>query len=364
MQLRVYYDRTKRDDPSFLDELDTVDLDFQHRFRRGTRHEIIWGANYRGTSNRNRGKGIFDLEPQDSDDQLFTGFIQDQISLTDNLRLTLGSKFEHNDFSGSEVQPNIRLAWQRGAGVLWAAVSRAVRVPTRLERDTAIDVSDPAGNPVVRLVGNPDFNAERLTAYEIGYRWLPWSQVSLDVAAYHNRYSALASLEIGTPFVDASTGQTVIPIVNQNLNEGRAQGVEWQMEWAPLDTLRFTASYTYHDLDIEASGQDLNGGVFHEGSTPKHQLGLRSSVEITPDVSLDAHLRHVTEVESLPGFPSGEGLDEYSELDLRLAWRIAESWELSLVGQNLLDDHHFEFGPPAARGELRRAVFAKATWRQ
>jgi iron complex outermembrane recepter protein len=363
-QLRVYYDHTRRDDPTFLDKLDTFDLDFQHRFRRGGRHEIIWGANYRATSNRDRGKVIFALDPEDSDDQLFSGFLQDQISLTEKLRLTLGSKLEHNDFSGTEVQPNIRLAWERGPDLVWAAVSRAVRVPNRLERDTAIDVTDPAGNPVITLLGNPDFAAERLTAYELGYRWLPGPQVSLDVAAYYNRYTDLASLEFGTPFLDASSGQTVIPIVNRNLNDGRSQGIELQAEWAPLDTWRFTASYTYNDLNIETSGQDLNNGVLLEGATPKHQFGLRSSMDLAPEVSLDVHLRHVTAVESLPTFPTAEGLDEYSELDLRLAWRAARNWELSLVGQNLLHDRHFEFGPPAARGDLKRAVYAKATWRQ
>jgi iron complex outermembrane receptor protein len=363
-QLRVYYDRTRRDDPTFLDELSTVDLDFQQRSQFGGRHDLMWGANYRATSDSNRGKGVFALDPEDSDDQLFSGFVQDQISLTEWLRLTLGTKIEHNDFSGSEVQPNIRIAWERGAGVLWAAVSRAVRVPTRLERDIAIDLSDPSGNPVVRLLGNPGFEAERLTAYEVGYRWLPQAHISLDAAAYYNRYANLASLELGTPFVDTSSGQTVIPIVNQNLNRGRSQGIELQTEWAPLDNLRFTASYAYNDLDIEASGQDLNGGVLLEGATPKHQFGLRSSLDLTPDVSLDAHLRHVTKIKSLPAFPTGDGLDEYTELDLRVAWRSAKSWELSLTGQNLLNDRHFEFGPPAARGELRRTVYAKATWRQ
>jgi iron complex outermembrane receptor protein len=243
-------------------------------------------------------------------------------------------------------------------------VSRAVRVPTRLERDIAIDISDPSGNPVVRLLGNRDFAAERLIAYEIGYRWQPVPRVSLDVAAYHNRYTDLASLEFGTPFLDASSGQTVIPIVNENMSAGRAQGVELQADWAPLDAWRFTASYTYTNLHIDAAGADLNSGVLFEGATPKHQFGLRSSLDLSPDVALDVHLRRVTDVRSLPGFPSGQGLDDYSELDLRLAWRASESWELSLVGQNLLHDRHFEFGAPEARGEMQRAVYAKAAWRK
>jgi iron complex outermembrane recepter protein len=363
-QLRVYYDHTRRDDPTFLDDLDTLDVDYQHHFRRGARHDVIFGANYRVTANSNRGKGIFAVDPEDSEDQLFSGFVQDQLSLAAHVRLTLGTKLEHNDFSGFEVQPNVRLAWDHDTGLLWMAVSRAVRVPTRLERDIAVDLTDPAGSVVLRLAGSREFEAERLIAYEIGYRWQPGAQLSLDLAAYHNRYSGLAALEFGTPFQDTTTGQTVVPIVNENSNDGRAQGVELQAEWAPLETWRLTASYTYTDLQIDPTGADLNRGELLEGATPRHQFGLRSSLDLPANLSLDAQLRHVTEIRSLPALPSAEGLDQYSELDLRLAWRVSQGLEFAVVAQNLLHDSHFEFGPPLARGDLRRAVYAKVAWRQ
>jgi iron complex outermembrane recepter protein len=276
----------------------------------------------------------------------------------------LGTKLEHNDFSGFEIQPNVRLAWDHDTGLLWMAVSRAVRVPTRLERDIAVDLTDPAGAVVLRLAGNPQFEAERLTAYEIGYRWQADSHLSLDLAAYHNRYTGLASLEFGTPFQDAATGQTVIPIHNENSNAGRAQGIELQAEWVPLDAWRLTGSYTYTDLSIDPAGDDLNGGELLEGATPRHQFGVRLSLDLVSNLAFDAHLRHATEIRSLPAFPSAEGLDEYTELDVRLAWRASDSLELSLAGQNLLHGSHLEFGPPLARGELRRAVHAKVAWRQ
>ena len=225
IQFRAYYDRTHRDDASFLDDLDTVDLDFQHRFGFAARQEIIWGLNYRYTSNRNESKGIFAVDPPASTDHLASGFVQDQIALLDTLRLTIGTKLEHNDFSGFEVQPSVRAAWDHSPGhTVWSSVSRAVRTPTRLERDIAIDASDPAGNPVVRLLGNEDFDAEELLAYELGYRWQALDSLFIDLAAFHNRYEGLASLELGTPFIDPRDGRTVIPVVNENLTDGRYRG--------------------------------------------------------------------------------------------------------------------------------------------
>src|SRR6185437_13606500 len=125
----------------------------------------------------------FNLMPPASRDNLYSSFFQDQLSLG-AVRVTVGTKLEHNDFSGFEVQPSIRAAWTMDpTRTLWAAISRAVRVPTRLERDVAIDVTDPAGNPVAVLMGNRGFHAEELLAYELGYRWQVAPNVSLDLAS-------------------------------------------------------------------------------------------------------------------------------------------------------------------------------------
>ena len=217
LQLRAYYDYTRRDDPSFLDTLHTFDIDLQRRFNAGTSHEILWGAAYRLTANSNQSRVVFAVEPEDSTDQLFSGFIQDQIALGQKVRLTLGTKLEHNDFSGFEIQPSVRMAWMpRDNHTLWVAISRAVRVPTRLERDIAIAITDPTGNPVGRLLGNDEFGSERLIAYEVGDRWQPLERLSFDLALFYNDYDRLASLEIGEPFIDTD-GRTVIPVINENL---------------------------------------------------------------------------------------------------------------------------------------------------
>lgn len=363
LQLRAYYDYTRRDDPSFLDTLQTFDIDLQKRFTAFSRHEIVWGAAYRLMDNRNEPGLLWVLEPEDSTDQVFSGFIQDQISLANSVRVTIGTKLEHNDFSGFEFQPSVRMAWvANDANTLWMAISRAARVPTRFERDVAIDASDPAGNPVYRLVGNEDFESERLTAYEAGYRWRPIDPLSLDLALFYNDYDRLASIEVGEPFVNPGTGQIIVPIMTENLSSGRTYGAELLVEWQPVDMWRLTASYSHIDLELGSSGLDLNRGEWLEGSTPRSLAGLRSFLTLGARVELDAQLRYQSRIRRIPQIISGEGLDSYTELDLRLGWRASDRWGISLVGQNLLHDDHEEFGTPEARGRLERAAYLKAEW--
>ncbi|HXC59421.1 MAG TPA: TonB-dependent receptor [Steroidobacteraceae bacterium] len=359
-ELRAYYDRTHRDDPSFHDDLDTVDVDFQHHFVLPSQR-ITWGLNYRHTSNLNVGKGVFAVDPPRAGDDLFSGFLQDQIVLLDSLQLTLGSKVEHNDFSGFEVQPSARLAWDLSREqTLWAAVSRAVRVPTRLERDIAIQVTVPGEDPAAFLLGNHAFESERLLAYELGYRWQISPRLSLDAASFVNRYKGLASLEIEDPFVNPA-GTTIFPIRTENLTSGRAAGAELLANFAATDRWRLTGSYSYLHLKIEPHGQDQNRGAFVAGSTPRHQFGLRSAVDVH-GVQIDAFLRREGAIRSDPQIVTGEGIAAYTELDLRAA-RAWNRLEFELQLRNLLHDGHLEFGAPAQRGEIERSVHAGVTWR-
>ena len=361
--LRAYYDRTHRDDPSYRDELDTLSVDFQYAWN-WSRQQWLWGLNYQVTDNRNESKIIFDVDPDSSRDQLLGFFIQDQIALTDNLHFTLGTKYEHNDFSGDEWQPSARLAWDfTDRQTLWTAVSRAVRVPTRLERDIAVDASDPTVNPIFRLQGNSDFDSEVLVAYEAGYRWQARDNVSLDIAAFHNRYSDLASLEVGNPYVDANTGFTIVPIINDNKTDGTTRGIETQINYFPLTTWRIVANYSYLDVQLDPRGLDINRGAFFAGSTPRHQFGLRSFSDLPGDFQLDVHFRYLSKIRHLPEIVNGDGIGEYAEMDVRLAKQLSKQLEISLVGQNLLHDRHIEFGTPEARGEIQRGMYIKMVWR-
>jgi iron complex outermembrane receptor protein len=363
MQLRAYYDYTQRDDPSFKDTLHTFDLDFQRRFTAFSRHEILWGAAYRVTDNRNEPGALWALEPEVATDQLFSGFIQDQISFS-KVRVTLGTKLEHNDYSGFELQPSVRFAWvPRANHTLWSAISRAVRVPTRFERDVRVDATDPAGDPVIRLVGNDDFESEELIAYEAGYRWQPLDTLSLDLALFYNDYDKLAAVELGTPFIDTVTGQTVIPVESQNKMHGHTSGAELQVDWQPIDAWRLTASYSHIDMQLTPEGLDLNRNERLEDSTPRNLAGLRSFLTLAKRFELDAQLRYQSRIRATPLTVAIEGIDSYTELDLRVGWRASGQWMFSLVGQNLLHDEHPEFGTPESRGNLERAVYLKAEWR-
>jgi iron complex outermembrane receptor protein len=363
LQVRAYFDSTHRDDPSFHDDLDTFDLDLQHRYLLSARHEIVWGLNYRYTDNSNRSKSVFALAPESARDHLISGFAQDQIALSDALRLTLGTKLEHNDFSGFEVQPSVRLAWDVAPRQnAWAAVSRAVRVPTRLERDVAIEVTPPGSNPRAVLLGNDDFEAEELIAYELGYRWQLLDVLALDVALFHNRYEGLGSVEQGTPTLDPASGVVTFPFVNVNLTDARSQGAELLATFSPRADWRLIGSYSYVCLDMRPHGLDLNRSEYLEGTTPRHQFSLRSLLDLPGELQLDTHLRHSTKLERQPEIAVGPGIEGYTELDVRLAWQASEQLELALVGQNLLHDHHVEFGTPEARGEIERSVYGKVTW--
>lgn len=363
VQVRFYYDYTHRNDPSFLDDLDTADLDAQHRFSLGSVQEVIWGLECRIMEDRDRGKGVFALVPASSWDNLYSGFLQDQISLPHEVRITLGTKLEHNDFSGFEYQPSARAAWElEPTQTLWAAVSRAVRVPTLLERDINVDVTNPASNPVEVLLGNKDFHAEETLAFELGYRWQIAPQVFFDLASFHNHYTGLASLEVGTPFIDPSTGQTVIPFVNRNLTDGRADGFESWLTYAPQSYWRLSLTYSYLDMSLVPHGLDLENGRLADGSTPKNQVGLRSDLDLPRGLELDLQFRALSAIETLPQIATGPGIPGYQELNLRLGWRVVRRTQLSLVGQNLLHHDHVEFGAPGLRSAIRRSVYAKLAW--
>jgi iron complex outermembrane receptor protein len=237
-----------------------------------------------------------------------------------------------------------------------------VRVPTRFERDIAIDVQQVAPGVVARLLGSRDFEAEKLIALEAGYRWTPAAALSADVAAFHNDYDDLASLEIGDAFPDQVRNLTIVPVRNENLTSGHTRGVEAAITYSPTPVSRFSATYAHLDMDLEAAGADLNRGVLMEEATPRHQFGLRSSFDLPARFQVDGHFRHVSVIRRIPSDLAGGGIPGYAELNVRVAWLGWRDAEISLIGRNLLHARHLEFGPPDARGEIERAIYARVAW--
>jgi iron complex outermembrane recepter protein len=362
-EVRVYYDYTHRDDPTFTDDLSTLDIDFLEHLPLGHEQTFTWGLTGRTMDDLTHGKGLIALNPADSRYNLASGFVQDEVSLPHGVQLTLGTKLEHNDFSGFEVQPSLRAAWDLSdARTLWGAVSRAVRVPTRIEQNEDVVATDPAANPVVVLLGNRNFHAEQVLAFELGYRWQPRPDLSLDLAAFRNRYTGLASLELGTPFLDAATGQTIYPLLTENLIDGHATGLEGLALYSPVAWWRLSVDYSYIQMSLTPLGEDLNRNHFYEGSTPRNQVGVQSRFELPHNVELYGGLRVVSAVEMLPEIVNGTGDPGYQELDLNAIWRVTPHLTLSLEGQSLLHSSHIEFGAPDERSAIERSVFGRVTW--
>lgn len=349
---RVYWDRTYRDDPTYRDNLDTFDVDLQSGIRLPMQ-ELVCGLSFRMMDDRFRDKGIAALLPPNSIDNLYSGFVQDTLFLVHNaVRITVGAKLEHNDFSGFEVQPSLRIAADAGRRqTLWVAVSRPVRVPTRLERDIFAEVNL-SPDMLLRLMGNRHLSSEKLVAAEIGYRLQPSSRLFLDVAGFYYYYYDLITFEYGTPVVE--NGVTAHPVLDENKMHGQAWGGEAAITWTPLDAWKLIANYSYLNLQITPDGMDPTNGQAIEGASPHHQLSLRSMINLPLGFTFDAFARWVDALRNasvtVPYTPS------YVTADARIAWKGWKHLEISVVGQNLLQSHHLEF--PGGT-QVERSIYAK-----
>jgi iron complex outermembrane receptor protein len=379
LSLQFYYDRNRRKLSFIETQRDTVDIDFQHRFPLGKRHDVIWGGGYRYSTDDFKNISLVHIDPIGQDIDIFSGFIQDDITLIeDYLRLTLGSKFEHNDFSGFEYQPNTRLLWTPSQGQsLWASISRAVRTPSRAEQDFAVVVSvlgdsdpqNPFPLPLVTTINNnKNSESEELLAYELGYRWQTTSALGLDVALFYNDYDKLLTTRqdnlvcrpAGNLPLCLPPFSTHIEMSTTIINglEGETFGAEIATNWQPLERWRLQGSYAYLNMHLRSKQAGVGTLDFIEGRSPSHQVSVRSLLTLPHNVDLDLWARYI---DSLPTID----VDSYVTLDARVAWNPRKDLELSVTGQNLVDSYHQEFLselgdiPPT---EIKRSVYGQIRW--
>jgi len=345
--LQAYYRREYRRIPLQLTHaVNTFDVDAQHVWT-PTRHEVVWGAGFRINDDATEG-GIFRFDPVARTYRVGNVFAQDEFALVPRrLFVTLGAKWEHNAFSGGELQPNVRARVQlKHRQMAWGALSRAVRRPTRFEVDLIIPL--PTG--ITFIQGNEDFQAESLVAVEGGYRVQPARVLSLDIAAFRHRVNNLRSQ-------DASlTGG--IPITIGNSLIGFVHGIETAVNVQPISAWRTHASYTWLESTIARGpgSRDMSGGI-DEADDPRHQFMLRSSVDLPSRVQFDAMLRSVSQLPH-PIVPA------FTELSLRVGWLPTSRAEVWFAAQDLLHDHHPEFGAPLpTRVEFDRSLRAGVAWR-
>ncbi|MDR3458328.1 MAG: TonB-dependent receptor [Verrucomicrobiae bacterium] len=368
LTLQAYYDHFKTEQAWATDTADTIDFDAQHRFSLGDRNDIIWGLGCRHLADKVDPSFFVAINPARHQEQLFSGFIQNEITLfPDRLKVTLGSKFERNDYTGPEIQPSGRLLWTpTEKQTIWAAVSRAVRTPSRFDLGgrANLPVLPPSPpNPLpseVSSFGNPDLQSETLIAYELGYRIKLTKKCSLDATAFYNDYDNLILSVAGAP-APVEPGSlpphTLIPAYNQNVGAGQTYGVELSARWNVTDTWRLIAGYSWIQMHMNVDNPTLD-------SAPEHQFQLRSELDLPGNLEFNSAIYYVGTIEAPYGLGEAD-LASYVRLDLGLVWHATKNLEFGVWGQNLIDDRHAEFTSykTSLITEIPRSFMGRVTWR-
>ncbi|MCB0321977.1 MAG: TonB-dependent receptor [Bdellovibrionales bacterium] len=363
------YQRSRRDELVSDQRVDQVDTDLRYQFQPFTVHQVTLGAGYRFISDEFDGGQGLQISPSHRSLSVTNVYFHDRVTIVpDRLALILGAKIEHNTYTHEEVQPSVRSIWSLNQNHhLWAAFSRAVRTPSRVDRDLSADflslpASDGESTVIARVLGNSGIEAENLNAYELGYRGVVGGALDVDIATFYFDYSDLVTIEPEATFVSTEEELPVIisPFRFDNRGKGESIGAEIAVGFDLTHRWRIYGTYSYVNLDFdrEAGSNDPFFGRI-EGLTPEHQWTIRSYLGLLDDVEGAAFLRYVDRLPSA-------NVDAYEELDLRLAWQVNSKWSVSLNGQNLLHDRHQEFeeGFLSPVGtELPRSVYAAITYR-
>ena len=372
--LQFSYDQHRRGDPLNPELRNTYDLAFRHDFALGSRQDIVWGLGYRFTADRIGGSLTVAMNPPNRGLQLFDAFLQDEVALIPKrLFLTAGIKLEHNDYTGFEVMPSVRAAWTPSdRRTVWVAVSKALRAPSRNDTNLVLNIASfpgPGGTPtLLRLLGNPNFQDERLIAYETGYRTKLSKRFSIDLAAYFNDWDKLQSTEPSGSFFETNPPppHEVQTLTYRNLIHGESHGLEITADWKVADwwsiSLGFARAWEhFHTYPQSADTQTV---LFLEGNSPDYPIQLRSRVNLRRNLAWDVSA-YFNDALDNQGPLSNLTIPSYTRLDTGLIWKLREGFSLSVVGQNLLKDHHMEFedvNGSMQSGQIKRSAYAKLTW--
>ena len=365
LMVQSYFDRTYRLGLDFGETRDTFDLDVVHRRRLRGRQEIIAGAGFRSSpSTFIQTVSAADFQPHALTNTLYSAFAQDTIDLVPKtLAVSVGAKLEHNNYTGIEIQPSIRLLWTpTPQQTLWGAVTRAVRTPSRIDEDIRVAIflqAKPATYAI--LSGNPGIQPEQLVSTEAGYRTLLGRKFSLDVTGFYNRHQNLVALGAALPATTQSTdglSYAAIPVPWANGIGGTSEGFEVAPSGELTSFWRVSGSYSFLHLNLanRPGNTDRNTLAMYQGATPSHQVVVTSQLDLRRGWHVDPTYRYV----SARAFGDVPG---YQTADIRVAWRARRMLELSVTGQNLLQAHHPEWArDPGPTVEIRRSIYAQAAW--
>lgn len=342
LAVQAYYDRRYRKvPPTFTDTVDIADVQFQHALAPLGRHLVVWGGEYRYNRDHvDNSRFVAFLPARDKQDWASL-FAQDEIALRETLHLTAGVRYERNPYTGAEFLPSLRLSWRATpAHAFWAAASRTVRAPSRLD----VDSYSPGAPPYV-LAGGGGVRAEVARVFELGYRGQVSQMLSYSVTVFRNLYDHLRTQEL------SPDGRS---LVFGNMMTGQSRGIE---AWGSLqlsDAWRLSAGATaLHEKFSLAPGSRDPGSPLATGLDPAWTAQLRSSFAFDARRELEVAVRHAGA--TLPAVPA------YTALDARFGWRVSPGMEVSVIGTNL-NGGHGEYGPASVRTEVPRTVGVKVVW--
>jgi iron complex outermembrane recepter protein len=364
LAVQAYFDRFHHGDGDITETRTTFDLDVQHRFPVGERHDVVWGFGSRTTEDRLAPTFYLSFDPERARERFHSAFLQDEITLVpQRLKFTLGSKFEYTKHAGLQAQPSGRLLWTPVAGqTIWTSVSRAIRIPSRYDRDARLNsgVFQPPSSPpiLVALISEKDAKPETLNAFEFGYRIEPHRRLSVDVAAFYNRYAGIFTYVPGAIQMEATPepAHLLFPLYFKNAVSGETYGSEVSMQWRATDRLKFVASQSWLRMRLQPDETP-------EAQNPRRQFGLRSYLDLTHTVQLTMAAYYSAGI-TAPVADDKAQIDSMLRLDVGISWRPRSGLELGVWGQNLLDPQHAEFGSfkTHALTEVPRSILGRVTW--
>ncbi|MBF0225544.1 MAG: TonB-dependent receptor [Desulfobacterales bacterium] len=346
-QIKTYFDRAEKEHLPTKASVDTFDVDFQYHISLCDTNDIVWGLGYRYIMDSFRNSNILGLYPDKLNQKIFSGFIQDEIYVCkDIFHVTFGSKFEYNDFTEFEIQPSVKFLWNfKESHSLWGSISRAVRVPSRIERDGLIlqwyIVNEDQYPLIVQDEGTDSLNSEVLMAYELGYRVKPYSNIWMDSTIFYNDYRGLVNGELGEIYIRTNpVPHYVQPVYFKNILNGQSYGFELASDWQALNNIRFRAAYSY--LKTNVYYENLQEDAFFEitgALPPRNQFILRSAIDLTRTIQADFAVKFV---DRLVKKESKKEIESYTDCNFRIAWTPFKTIEFALAGQNLFKNKHLE----------------------
>jgi iron complex outermembrane receptor protein len=364
IRAQLSYDRVVWEAPHFAETRDAIDFDYTQTLRLGSRHDVTFGGGARWSPGRFRQQlETLSFTPAYHVDRVHSLFVQDDVQLVpDRLALILGTKVEHNTYTDVEWLPTARLAWTpHPRHSIWAAATRGVRTPSRIERSiNAITYASPFGPLFLDVQGSEAFEAEEAVGYEGGYRVLITPTISLFAAAFHTEHDDLAAFGFAGFRVETTPPppRLMAQFPYRNGIKGQSTGAEIVPEWRPADWWRLRGWYAYRQFDFHTKPGIVDPASVRrvEGASPANQGRVESRLTLPGGWEVDAAYRHVGRLKAY-------GIPSYRTGDLRLGWQATPQLGLSVTGQNLLQPHHLEFPHVGGtRVGMARRVQAAVTW--